>query len=205
MITATSSTAGAGNSHRAWWCALALSSIEEVLEVLLRLREHLGGGRPLDSFLDGDADDVAVLGDADDLRQSLAADLERGLVGLIPVGGHLRLGLHLRAVPRRASPHADPGHELTDHVLLARGPLSEEVRGLLVAALGRNGHPGDVDRRDAAARPRWEHRVADLADHLRLRGVLELAREIHAVHVDHHLALHERRGALVPVEVAHAP
>src|SRR5207302_11092789 len=120
MITATSSTAGAGNSHRAWWCALALSSIEEVLEVLLRLREHLGGRRPLDSFLDGDADDVAVLGDADDLRQSLAADLERGLVGLIPVGGHLRLGLHVGTVPGRGAPHADAGHELAYPGRLAR-------------------------------------------------------------------------------------
>src|SRR5437660_2541755 len=103
MITATSSTAGAGNSHRAlWWThwlgglegpprppkrsarpgkavarlvtrtpPLALSSIEQVLKVLLPLREHLGGGRPLDSFLDGDPDDVAVLGAADDLRQPL--------------------------------------------------------------------------------------------------------------------------------------
>src|SRR6266850_5805576 len=119
MITATSSTAGAGNSHLAWWCALALSSIEEVLKVLLRLREHLRGGRAFDPFLDGDADDVSVLGDADDLRQPLPADLERGLVRLVPVGGHLRLGLDLRAVPRRGPAHTDAGHELAHHVRLA--------------------------------------------------------------------------------------
>src|SRR5882724_5051182 len=107
MITATSSTAGAGNSHGAWthWlgglegpprppersappggavaCLVsrtgpsALSSIEQVLEVLLRLREHLGRRRALDALLDGDADDVAILGDADDLRQALPADLQR--------------------------------------------------------------------------------------------------------------------------------
>src|SRR2546429_9474158 len=135
MITATSSTAGAGNSHRAWWCPLALSSIEEVLEVLLRLREHLGGGRPLDSFLDGDADDVAVLGDADDLRQSLAADLERGLVGLIPVGGHLRLGLDAGTVPGRGASHTDTGHEPTHHVRLVRRPLPAETAGVRFAAL----------------------------------------------------------------------
>src|SRR5437660_8604406 len=129
MITATSSTAGAGNSHRAWWCALALSSIEEVLKVLLRLREHLGGGRPLDPLLDGDADDVAVLGDADDLRQPLAADLERGLIGLIPVGGHLRLGLDVGTVPGRGASHTDTGHELTPHVRLVSRPLREDIVG----------------------------------------------------------------------------
>src|SRR5882724_9755371 len=107
MITATSSTAGAGNSHRAWWCALALSPIEQVLKVLLGLREHLRGRRALDPLLDGDADDVSVLGDADDLRQPLPADLERGLIGLIPVGRHLGLGLHVRAVPRRGPAHTD--------------------------------------------------------------------------------------------------
>src|SRR4029453_15421945 len=121
MMTATSSTAGGGKSH--WACrwaqrdrraggpgrppasivvctrALALGAVEQVLEIFLRLREYLGGRRALDAFLDGDADDVAILGDADDLRQALAADLERGLVGLVPVGRHLRLGLHLRVVP----------------------------------------------------------------------------------------------------------
>src|SRR5215510_15387089 len=105
MIAATSTTAGAGKSHCAWRCAqrvaplviatraLALRPVELVLKVLLGLRQHLSGRRALDRLLDRDTDDVAVLGDADDLGQSLAADLERGLIGLIPVGRHLRLGL----------------------------------------------------------------------------------------------------------------
>src|SRR6058998_3625059 len=133
MMTATSSTAGAGKSHGAcrcaqrerftWWGprngphtpnartrpggavarldiatpALALGPVQQVLKVLLRLREDLRGRRAFDAPLDGDADDVAILGDADDLRQSLPADLERGLIGLIPVGGHLRFGLHFGA------------------------------------------------------------------------------------------------------------
>src|SRR5205809_5289452 len=104
MITATSTTAGAGKSHCAWRCAqspsyLALGAVQQVLKVLLRLREDLSGRRPFDPLLDGDADDVPVLGDADDLRQSLPADLERGLIGLIPVGRHLGFGFHVGAVP----------------------------------------------------------------------------------------------------------
>src|SRR5881396_3576105 len=141
MITATSSTAGAGKSHRAWRCAqrdrftwgprngpqtpnartrpggagarlvirtrpLALGPVQEVLKLLLRLREDLRGRGAFDPFLDGDADDVAVLGDADDLGQSLPPDLERGLIGLVPVGGHLGLGFHVRAVPGRGPAHA---------------------------------------------------------------------------------------------------
>src|SRR6185295_6815891 len=64
---------------------LCLGPDEHVLELLLCLGSDLGGRRPLDRLLDRHADDVAVLGDGDDLRQSLTADLERGLVGLIPV------------------------------------------------------------------------------------------------------------------------
>src|SRR5215470_7141304 len=92
--------------------ALALGPVEQVLKILLSLREHLRGRCALDRLLDRDADDVAVLGDADDLRQPLAADLERGLIGLIPVGGHLRLGLHVGVVPGRRAADAHAGHEL---------------------------------------------------------------------------------------------
>src|SRR6266478_8818624 len=177
MIVATSTTAGAGKSHWAWrWAQrdrrpgaldgprrtsertrmLALGAVEQVLKVFLRLREHLGRRRAFDRLLDRDADDVAVLGDADDLRQPLPADLERGLIGLIPVGGHLGLGLYLRVVPRRGPAHADAGHELAHHVRLVRGPLGEEVRGFLAAALRRDGHARDVDPRKVSARPRWQ-------------------------------------------------
>src|SRR6267378_6348194 len=117
MSPATKRTAGAGNSHRARrWAqralrpaaarvtvgALVLRPVEKVLKVFLRLGQNLRGRRALDRLLDGDTDDVAILGDADDLRQPLPADLQRSLIGLIPVGRHLRLGLHLRAVPGRA-------------------------------------------------------------------------------------------------------
>src|SRR5438093_3192995 len=73
--------------------SLALGPVQQILKFFLRLSEHLSGRCTLDPLLDGDADDVAVLGDADDLGKSLPADLERGLIGRIPVGGHLRLGL----------------------------------------------------------------------------------------------------------------
>src|SRR5258705_7336758 len=173
MIVATSTTAGAGNSHWAWrWAQrdrrrgaldgprrtsertrmLALGAVEQVLKVFLRLREHLSRRRAFDRLLDRDADDVAVLGDADDLRQPLPADLERGLIGLIPVGGHLRLGLHLRIVPARGAADADAGHELAHHVRLVRGPLGKEIRGLFAPALRRDRHARDVDRREMSAR-----------------------------------------------------
>src|SRR5262244_1282568 len=101
MITATSKTAGAGKSQCAWRCAqppsprekvgtcraLALRPVQHFLEVLLRLRQELGGRPALDGLLDGHADDVPILGDADDLGQSLPADLERGLIGLVPIRG----------------------------------------------------------------------------------------------------------------------
>src|SRR6185503_5005562 len=83
--------AGAGHGpppaprpHRSPRASLALGAVEEVLKFLLRLGQDRGRRRALDALLDGHADDVAVLGDADDLRQTLAADLERGLVGLVP-------------------------------------------------------------------------------------------------------------------------
>ena len=49
-----------------------------------------------------------------------------------------------------------------------------------------------------------QHGVTHLAHHLGLGGILELAREVDAVHVNGSLALHEGRRALVPVEVDHA-
>src|SRR5436309_14681385 len=126
MMTATSATAGAGKSHGAWrWVKLdrtrepaALRPGQEILKLLLRLREHLRGRRSFDTLLDGHADDVAILGHADDLRQSLAADLQRGLIRLVPVRRHLRLRLHVGAVPRRGTTDTDAGHELAHHVRL---------------------------------------------------------------------------------------
>src|SRR5262245_35515662 len=131
-ITATRASAGAGNSHRACRCPqrataplagpgaiaarLALGAVEQVLAVLLGLGQHLRGRRALDRLLDGHADDVAVLGDPYDLRQPLSPDPERRLVGLVPVGGHLRLGLDLRAVPRGRATHAHASHQLADSV-----------------------------------------------------------------------------------------
>src|SRR5438445_11514800 len=108
MRRATMRRAVAGKSHRArGWAqralrpeavrvsvgALVLRPVEKSLKVFLRLGQDLRGRRAFDRLLDGDTDDVAVIGDADDLRQPLAADRERGLIGLIPVGGHLGLGL----------------------------------------------------------------------------------------------------------------
>src|ERR1700730_18982079 len=126
MIAATRSTAGAGNSHRAWRCAqrpsrreeigtrlaLALRPVEHVLELLLRLRQDLRGRRALYGLLDRHPDDVAVLGDRDDLGQPLPADLERGLTGPVPVRGHLGLGLDLGVVPGGGAAPPDPGPEV---------------------------------------------------------------------------------------------
>src|SRR5262249_57909658 len=132
ISTATSKTAGAGKSHWAWRCAqrvstrsLVLRPVQQILKVLLRLGEDLGRWRPLDRLLDGDADDVTILRDPDDLRQALAADLQRRLIGLVPVSGHLPLGLHPRIVPGPGTAHAHTAHELVDHVRSARPTLCE--------------------------------------------------------------------------------
>src|SRR5690242_2954494 len=80
MMSPTPITAGAGKINGAWrWAAranrapkpigqLLFRLVQQLLELLVRLRDdHVGLGA-FDRLLDGHADDVPVLGDIHDLR-----------------------------------------------------------------------------------------------------------------------------------------
>src|SRR2546428_13062356 len=179
---------------------LRLGLVQELLELLVRLGDHRVGPGALDRLLDGDADDVPVLRDVHDLRKSRPADLDALLVGRVPLERHLRPGFDLGEAPGRRAAHADAAQQLAVAVLLAGGPLAEEVGGLLVPALGAERHRVRERRREVACRTRGQHRVPDLPHDLRSGRVLELVGEVYPVDVHPDLALHERGAALVPVE-----